>query len=80
MSAHPGYDRAVAGQEHRAALANATAAWLNLLGLTHAYQAAILQGKVEEAERIRGEAHDVLDANLDENAHAANATRAIIGL
>ncbi len=43
------------------------------------YQAAILRGDPDAAERIRREAHDVLDANLDLNAEAAMAVRAIIG-
>lgn len=63
---------------HREPLTRATAAWLDLLALSHAYQAAILRGDVSEAENIRVRAHDVLDANLDHNGEAASAVRSII--
>lgn len=66
--------------DHKPALALATAAWLQLHGLTQQYQAAVLRGDVEDAERIRREAHDVLDSNLDLNGQAAVSTRALLGL
>lgn len=64
---------------HQRALALATAAWVQLHGLTQAYQAAILRGDIDEAERIRAQAHDVLDANLDMNEEAAVAVRSVFG-
>ena len=64
--------------EHQKPLALATAAWIQLHGLTQAYQAAILRGHIDEAERIRREAHDVLDANLDMNGQAAEAVRSLL--
>lgn len=65
--------------DHKASLALATAAWLQLHGLTQAYQAAVLRGAGDdELERIRREAHDVLDANLDQNGHAALAVKALL--
>lgn len=64
--------------KHRERLLRATAAWLDLLALTHAYQAAIMRGDITEAEEIRARAHDVLDANLDLNGQAATAVSNII--
>lgn len=64
---------------HKRPLALATAAWQQLHGLTLAYQAAIMRGDEAGAERIRREAHDVLDSNLDLNGEAAVETRKIIG-
>jgi hypothetical protein len=66
-------------EEHRRPLALATAAWIELHGATQAYQAAVLRGDVKEAEKIRARCHDILDANLDQNAAAAQAVRNIIG-
>ena len=63
--------------DHKEALRLATAAWIDLLGLTHAYQAAALRGDVEEAERLRQRAHDLLDANLDLNSQVAHAVKAL---
>ena len=66
--------------EHKAPLQLATAAWLQLHGLTQSYQAAVLRGaSQDELERIRREAHDVLDANLDFNSEAAHAVRSLLG-
>lgn len=65
--------------EARKALVLATAAWAQLHGLTQTYQAAILRGDDDEAERLRREAHDILDSNLDLNAEAAHHTRALLG-
>lgn len=67
-------------EAHREPLALAQASWLQLHGLMSSYQAAILRGDTAEAERIRREAHDVLDSHLDLKGQAAVATRAIIGL
>lgn len=63
----------------RRAVVLATAAWTQLHGLTQAYQAAVLREDHEEAERLRIQAHDLLDSTLDLNAEAANLTREIIG-
>lgn len=57
----------------------AMAALTQLNGLTLAYRAAIMRGDEAGAERIRREAHDVLDSNLDLNGEAAVETRKIIG-
>jgi F0F1-type ATP synthase membrane subunit b/b' len=56
----------------------ATASWLRLLSITHAFQAAMIAGDLDEAARLRVEAHDVLDANLDQRAEAAAGVRALI--
>jgi hypothetical protein len=66
---------------HRSITALATAAWMKLLAKSHEYQGAELAAaSPDELERIRREAHDLLDANLDLNGQAARAVRAIIGL
>lgn len=65
--------------EPRKALVLATAAWTQLHGLTQAYQAAVLRGDDAGAELIRREAHDLLDSNLDLNAEAAQAVKALLG-
>ena len=65
--------------DHKPALIKAAASWMQLHSLTQAYQAAILRNDVEGAETIRRQAHDVLDVNLDMNAEAATAVRAILG-
>lgn len=68
-------------EPHKPALALATAAWLKLLAITHEYQSAVMRGaEQDELERIRREAHDTLDANLDQNGHAATHARALLGL
>lgn len=59
--------------DHKRALILATATWKQLHSLTQAYQAAVLRGDEDDAERIRREAHDVLDSNLDLNGEAATA-------
>lgn len=56
----------------------ATASWLRLLSITHAFQAAMIAGDLPEADRLRGEAHDVLDGNLDQRAEAAAGVVAIL--
>lgn len=64
---------------HKRPLKLATVAWLNLLDVTQAYQAAILQGDADRANGLRVMAHDLLDANLDLNGEAAVAVRSIKG-
>jgi len=54
-----------------------TASWLRLLSITHAHMAASIAGDRAEAERLRDEAHAVLDANLDQRAEAAAEVRAL---
>lgn len=56
----------------------ATASWVRLLSITHALQAAHIMGDLDEAARLRREAHDVLDANLDQRAEAAAVVRSLI--
>lgn len=63
----------------RRALLLATAAWTQLHGLTQQYQAAILRDDLDGAQRIRDEAHALLDSNLDLNAEAAHHTKALLG-
>jgi len=53
----------------------ASASWLKLLSITHAAQAAYLAGDLDEAERLRAEAHGVLDLNLDQRAIVAAGVR-----
>jgi hypothetical protein len=65
-------------KDHTSPLALATAAWMHLHGLTQQYQAAVMRGDAEDADRIRREAHDVLDSNLDLNGEAARAIMAIL--
>ncbi len=64
--------------DHSKPLMLATAAWYDVLGKTHQFQAAMLRGDVEAAEVIRREAHDLLDANLDQNAEAATHVRKLL--
>lgn len=64
--------------EPRRALVLATAAWTQLHGLTQAYQAAVLRGDDADAQRIRGECHDLLDSTLDLNGEAAMAALALL--
>ena len=65
--------------DHKGPLQLATAAWIQLHSLTQTYQAAVLRGAPQdEIERIRREAHDVLDSNLDLNAQAATAVLSIL--
>ncbi len=65
--------------DHKGPLQLATAAWIQLHGLTQAYQAAVLRGaSKDEIEHIRREAHDVLDSNLDLNGQAAQAVRDLL--
>ncbi len=66
--------------DHKRPLVLASASWVELHGLTQAYQGAVLRGDTERAEAIRRQAHDLLDANLDHNASAAQAARNIIGV
>ncbi len=65
--------------DHRPHLALATAAMLEIIGKGQGYQAAVLQGRIEEAEVLRREAHDLLDAYFDHNAQAAQAVKALLG-
>jgi|GEM_PF-1089891 len=51
---------------HPAILSLAT--WKELNAKQSTYAAAVLRGDTEAAERIRREAHDLLDACLDLNA------------
>ncbi|MGA0604862.1 hypothetical protein ACO2Q0_02590 [Phenylobacterium sp. VNQ135] len=65
--------------EARKALVLATAAWAQLHGLKHTYEAAILRGDDKEAQRLRDEAHSLLDSNLDLHAEAAHHAKALLG-
>lgn len=65
--------------DHKRPLILAAAAMAQLNGLAQQYQAAILRGDQADADRIRAQAHDVLDSNLDLHGEAAAAVRAIIG-
>lgn len=65
--------------DHRPHLALATATLLELIGKAQSYQAAVIQGRIEEAEVLRREAHDLLDAYFDHNDQAAQAVKALLG-
>ena len=56
----------------------ASASWIRLLGLLHAYEAAALLGDGAEADRVRAQAHDLLDTTLDQRAEKAAEVRAVL--
>lgn len=64
---------------HKAEIAFAQAALLEIISRGQALQAAVLRGATQdEIETIRAETHDVLDAYLDHTASAATHVRQII--
>lgn len=65
--------------DHKAPLALATASLMEIIGKSQAYQAAIIQGRIEDAELLRREAHDMLDSYFDLNGQAAQAVKALLG-
>lgn len=65
--------------DHRAPLALATASLIQIISKAQAYQAAVIQGRAEEAEILRREAHDMLDSYFDLNGQAAQAVKALLG-
>lgn len=64
--------------DHKRDLANATASLMDIAALAQSYQAAVMRGQVEEAEKIRVKAHDVMDAYLDAHGSAAQAVLSIL--
>lgn len=64
---------------HKLPLLLATAAWKDLQSRTQAFQAAVIRGDAEAAQRLRHECHDLLDSNLDLNSEVAVAVRAMSG-
>jgi hypothetical protein len=65
--------------DHDRALTLASAAVMDLISRGQAYQAAVLRGaQADELERMRQEAHDVLDGYLDLSGDAAEAVKAIL--
>jgi hypothetical protein len=66
--------------EHKERMTLATAALFELIARQQAMQAAVLRGDgADVLDRMRAEAHDVLDAYLDRAAEAAVAVKAILG-
>ncbi|WP_271083505.1 hypothetical protein [Brevundimonas sp. NIBR11] len=65
--------------EHKAPTERATAALLEIISISQHYQAAIIRGgSAGEVTAIRGKAHDMLDAFLDQKSEAATVVRAMI--
>ena len=65
--------------DHKAAANRATAAFIEIIARGRSLEAAIIRGDGQEAqERVRREAHDLLDAFLDQSAEAATAVRSIL--
>lgn len=64
---------------HKEALALATATLLEIIARGKATQAAVLRGDTPEAqEHIRREAHDLLDAYIDQMGDAAQHSLSIL--
>jgi hypothetical protein len=64
--------------DHKRPAVLATAALQDIISLWQATQAAVIRGDTAEADRLRKEAHDMLDSYLDFGVEAAQAVRAII--
>lgn len=66
--------------DHKSHQQLATAAILDLSSRGRALQAAVLRNAPHsEIEKLRSEAHDLLDAYLDHETSAARSVRAILG-
>lgn len=66
--------------DHKPPLLLATAALHSIIGQAQNIQAETLRGVgQDEIDRLRGEAHDMLDAYLDHMTEAAAKTLAILG-
>jgi hypothetical protein len=65
--------------DHKTPLALAQAALMEIISKGQAIQAATLRGAGrDEVEKIRAEAHDMLDAYLDRSSEAAAAVKALL--
>lgn len=65
--------------DHKPPAARATAALLEVISISQHYSASIIRGASPgEIAGIRGKAHDMLDAYLDQTSESATKVRAMI--